>query len=1047
MRNELENRRIPYFGNYVLFQEIGRGGMGVVYDAQETNLDRPVALKILHPSVVATEAATQRLRVEAETAARLQHPNIVPIYEVGEHEGQPYLAMHLVDGESLADRLARPGPLMPAREAAALLAKIARAVHHAHERGVLHRDLKPANILLDKQGEPHLIDFGLAKCLEEDLGLTRTGAFLGTPAFASPEQASCNPRLVTTASDIYSLGAILYAVLTGCEPFAGNTPSDILEQVKNRPPPAPKSLRTDLPADLEIICLKCLEKEPAHRYASAISMAEDLDRFLSGYPIAARRFWPHERLWLWVKRKPLHVALGLTVGLSLAALGVVAWQYRAAETRQKENKRLIELGSAITLALTQNPRQMGWVDDFSQSLARAELGTQSAYHRDQFALTLEGWDASLLAFDRLQLTNPAALSVGVRDTNMPATKTAAARFSPGETSLTNAPQVYPVPIRRMACPNGIPIEVVETASGEVRARVGHRFIELASLEGVPPTIDSIRLGSVSEQTNVLALALSGPGQRDILTAWRLADGHHLGKLPIAIESTVLALSPDGLVVAWGNRGGEAQLWEIPSGRTTPPVSLSKLPLASLALAPNPHRVSGQPAQLPGWILAAGDVGGTIHVYDTAASRIQVICRGGHYQVSVVAFSPDGMLLASGGRVPVRLWDAATGAPILYLRSPDYCETLRFSADGSEIEGRFQDRDLGRCRSHWALQNGRGVAELRGLSSSITHVVFSPQADRLAAVSHGWEIGVWDLEAPGLVHVFQAPQGVTADNCALAFSPDGRRLACAAGEEGVLWDLGTGGRIESWRFPGGVADALAFPADDALYLLRVETQQATEWPTSEHSWSEFPRVCRLRNLLASDPRRVVREVPEFNRGVRGIYASPDGRLFAIDGVGETKEGTSRKILAISVPTGTNVWEVDLAVNAPARPLLFFPTGSELSFTTNGLHWQSKDLSGRRNESQPHPPEALAIGPHGFWVKQVDERSTVGRGVALFEDNALRVNLGLHSASAQFPRFDPSGRWLAWGNAAGVVSLCDLDEIRCQFARAGLGWQPATHDSRN
>ncbi len=275
MADKLESRRVPYFSDFVLFNEIGRGGMGVVYNAQQTKLDRAVALKILHSNFATAEAGYQRLRIEAEAAARLEHPNIVPVFEVGEHEGHPYLAMQLVEGESLAERIAQTGPNFKEKDAAALMEKIARAVYHAHQHGVLHRDLKPGNILIDEIGEPHLIDFGLAKCVEQDVGITQTGAFLGTPAYASPEQAAGNNRLITTASDIYSLGAILYALLTGQPPFVGDSTTATIEKVKSGALLRPRFIRPTISINLETICLKCLEKEPARRYASALELAED----------------------------------------------------------------------------------------------------------------------------------------------------------------------------------------------------------------------------------------------------------------------------------------------------------------------------------------------------------------------------------------------------------------------------------------------------------------------------------------------------------------------------------------------------------------------------------------------------------------------------------------------------------------------------------------------------------------------------------------------------------------------------------------------------
>ncbi|RIK81229.1 MAG: serine/threonine protein kinase [Planctomycetota bacterium] len=274
------------FGDFELVDELGRGGMGVVYRARQLSLGREVALKMILDGRLASAADRSRFQAEAEAAARLQHPAIVPIYEVGEHDGRPYFSMKLVEGQTLAQRLAQ-GP-MPQRDAARLVAEVAWAIHYAHSQGVLHRDLKPSNLVIDAEGRPHVTDFGLAKRMEGDASLTKSGAILGTPAYMAPEQAAGSRGQVGPAADIYALGTILYQMLVGRPPFQSASPVDTLIAVLEHDPVPPRMLDANVDADLEMIALKCLQKPPELRYPTAAALANDLDAFLADEPISAR---------------------------------------------------------------------------------------------------------------------------------------------------------------------------------------------------------------------------------------------------------------------------------------------------------------------------------------------------------------------------------------------------------------------------------------------------------------------------------------------------------------------------------------------------------------------------------------------------------------------------------------------------------------------------------------------------------------------------------------------------------------------------------------
>jgi len=320
--------------------------MGVVYRARQLSLDRIVAVKMIQPGRVGSPEMVLRFRAEAQAAASLHHPHIVPVHESGECEGQHYFSMDYIEGKNLAEAV-REGPL-PSARAAQITHQIAEAVHYAHQHGLLHRDLKPSNVILDGAGEPRVMDFGLAKRLTSDLGLrtsdlTLTGQVFGSPRFMPPEQASGRRGAVSVRSDVYGLGAILYYLLTARPPFVGETLETTLAQVLEREPVAPRLLNASAPRDLETICLKCLEKEPSRRYATAQAVADELSRFLRQEPILARPASRPEKAWRWCRRQPaLATALGAVVLVAAVGFAGIVSQWRRAE-QQRRNAESNEL--------------------------------------------------------------------------------------------------------------------------------------------------------------------------------------------------------------------------------------------------------------------------------------------------------------------------------------------------------------------------------------------------------------------------------------------------------------------------------------------------------------------------------------------------------------------------------------------------------------------------------------------------------------------------------------------------------------------------------
>ena len=311
-------------GDYELLEEVGRGGQGVVFRARQKSLNRTVALKVISLGQWASKAHLKRFRLEAEAAARLEHPGIVPIHEVGERDGSCYFSMKFVEGGQL-DEVARREP-MPIRRAVELIAKVARTVHYAHEHGILHRDIKPGNILLDAKGEPHLTDFGLARLVESESSVTHTLDVLGTPSYMAPEQAVGNNAAVSSVTDVYGLGAVLYQLLTGQPPFAGGATYETIKLLLDTEPRQPRLLNPKIDRDLSTICLKCLEKDPKRRYSSALALAEDLERWLKHEPILARHTGIFARGKKWVRRNPTSALLAASLIALAAAAGWIVWK-------------------------------------------------------------------------------------------------------------------------------------------------------------------------------------------------------------------------------------------------------------------------------------------------------------------------------------------------------------------------------------------------------------------------------------------------------------------------------------------------------------------------------------------------------------------------------------------------------------------------------------------------------------------------------------------------------------------------------------------------
>lgn len=852
-------------GGYELLDELGRGGMGVVYRARQPGLQREVALKVMLDGPFASNRTAAAFRREAESAAALRHANIVTIHEVGEADGHAYYSMELVEGETLAD-LTRAGPLEP-RRAAGYLLLVGRAIAAAHAQGVLHRDLKPGNIIVDRDDQPRVTDFGLARRLDDPADPHRTLLLGGSPGYLAPEQADPAFGPVGVAVDVYSLGATFYHALTGRPPFAAATIAATLDQVLRDEPAPPRKLNSQVPRDLETICLKCLQKKPAQRYASATALAEDLAAFLEHRPIRARPVSAAERTWLWLRRRPALAGLGAALLLAVGiGAGALLWQWRvmranlySADLRvAAEAIDLGDLGRARELLALHEPRADE--ADFTWRLLH-----QLAAGDPRRVLGEHPWIVGAIAWsaDGERIAS-ASVGSGTVDADIRIWNPNSQDATPLILSTNGARELawFPGHTRLLAAHYDGRVRVWNVERRKVEREFAGRSASLSAdgqvlavCEGDPfawntgstngvVTLHDLDSGTTRTFEAARYVALS-PGGRWLATTDFVAPIHlhdlkndRRHELPCELMLWALSFSPDESRLIATGFGEAPLLWRLDAPEQ-PPVRLRghRLNTWRAAFSPDNKRV----------VTASSDQ--SLRLWDADSGPAVSMLRGHASEVWCAAFSPDGKHLASGGKDrAVMLWDTRFNRPETDFASPEWAEAL-FSEDGRTLaiptpggrsEWRLVETISGAVRASvrpsgrplalradgtwiaiaegWRVERRRGADQpAPGAFMELAHDPAEPPprwwvADPAGQIAVGLTatgvFSVWDLHEGRRLRRWRTP--ATGGN--LRLSPDRRRVVATAGEDGFwLCDLATGKttRLTAHRDQGKAA---AFSAD-------------------------------------------------------------------------------------------------------------------------------------------------------------------------------------------------------------------------------------------
>ena len=1042
---------IRYIGEYEILEEVARGGMGIVFRARQQKLGRLVALKMILAGRLADTADVERFHRESRAAGQLKHVNIVAVHDVGEHEGRHYFTMDFVEGQSLAEVI-RDETLAP-RKAAKIAQITAKAVQYAHEQGIVHRDLKPANVLLDADDQPHVTDFGLARMLESvdeesRAELTASGQILGTPNYMSPEQASGKRDLVGPASDIYSLGAILYACLTGRAPFVADSPVDTLLQVMKNDPVSPRDLNPSVPKDLETICLKCLTKEPHKRYGTAQEFAHDLNRFLEGRPVVARPVSRASKAIRWAHRNPVVALLLVLCTVFLVTGTAISARFAIEAERRAEAER-------------------------QAKLRQAELRVEADQRRDEAILALTDAEKSQAEMLREMQRADEKTQVADQERAIADSQLKTARWLEYGTKIASAHGYWQAGEPRLAW-----ISLNSTIPHRRDWEYGHLLHRFGEGHDVvlraPRHVVHLQYSASGDHVAGIGNRHSS-GNPDILYVWNADSFDQVTRIEVAdLNVKSLAISADGSRVAvggyaLGNGKDPFRVWNVETGElllagpsnfgpvrqvvfrnddkhlVTYSANQKNRELVVWNLADNSRSQTIEGDQLRNWHIRLAESGeaygvqrneDTITVHSMLEQRDIATFAGWDQPIEQITISRDESVLAvthSGDLATVFPLDSANptnAKPSRFALDLNYVYACAVASDNRHLitypiidEGisggqRRTDKRSGVIVKVWDIATGKLVARHQGHSDYITSLAVHPKRDSFVTSALDRSVRRWPT-IPSPEPAIQATDRVKT----VRFSPDGERLA-VSGEHLQIWDLASRERLVQFKNDYIVRD-VAFNHDGTLFALSATNH------VDVHRASDGERLWRT---------------PKFRGGSACVqFSSDSSQLFCGTTLGELHvydTGSHRLIAKMKDPYERSMAPAtvnSISVNSDHN---LAATGIE-----NGdiLVWNfaTQELEHRRNESKPHVEvHRVAFSPGGHLLAAVTSGGKVPNGrIWNTADWSEVCPLNGHQGSTMDIAFHPDGNRVATASRDRTVKIWDVEKGQALLTLGGSYWLTA------